>query len=58
MKQGHNLAREQLQEVVDASEGILEKRSETISQGGDYIIFEITLPFQGGVDPLSWTHPK
>ena len=47
MEQGHLLAGDQLQEVADASEGSLEKRSESILQGGDYIIFEVTLPFQG-----------
>ena len=41
------LARDQLQEIVDASDGSIEKRAEKFDSSGDYIIFDITLPFQG-----------
>ena len=47
MEQGHALARDQLQEIADASEGSFEKRGETIDSSGAYITFRITLPFQG-----------
>ena len=47
MEQGHTLSRDQLEEIADASEGSIEKISETIDPSGDYIIFEVTLPFQG-----------
>ena len=47
MEQGHTLARDQLQEIADASEGSFEKRGETIDSSGAYITFEVTLPFQG-----------
>ena len=47
MEQGHALARDQLQEIADASEGSFEKLGETIDSSGAYITFRITLPFQG-----------
>ena len=47
MEQGHTLARDQLQEIADASEGSFEKRGETIDSSSAYITFEVTLPFQG-----------
>ena len=47
MDRGHKLARDQLHEIAGASKGSFEKRGEKLDPSGAFVIFEVTLPFQG-----------
>ena len=46
-RRGHALARDQLEEIVNASAGNVEKLGEQTTSNGKYVVFDVTLPFQG-----------
>ncbi len=47
MPEGHALAKEQLAEIVEAAPGVVELLSEPIDRDGAWLVFDISLPFQG-----------
>lgn len=47
MSEGHALAREQLAEILDAAPGVVELLGQPVERDGGFLVFEISLPFQG-----------
>ncbi len=47
MPEGHTLANEQLAEIVEAAPGIVELLGKRFERDGAWLVFDISLPFQG-----------